>query len=371
MKKALIVLPTYNEKENVITLIPAIFDITKNIPGWDVEILVVEDNSPDGTADVVKDLQKDYSKLHMIHGEKTGLGKAYQRGFAYGIKHIAPEIIFEMDSDWQHDPHIIPDFLKKIDAGADFVIGSRFIKGGSIPASWGLHRKIYSIGANIGMMIGFMKFSIHDWTSGFRAMRASFIEKTIHRYTPYDSYIFQIAILDNAVKEHLHIAEVPLNFGDRKIGVSKIPAFQYIFNIIFYVLQNSSFIRFAIVGFIGATIDFGGSFILHELLLFSIVISTICSGEMAFISNFLINNYWSFAHKKFSSKTYHFWKSFAKFHTVALGSIGIQTGLMYLATSMWNPRYWYVYKTFIIGFVIIPYSYFMYNKVIWKSQKNI
>ncbi|MFS8158757.1 MAG: glycosyltransferase [Candidatus Roizmanbacteria bacterium] len=370
-KRAVIVLPAYNERENIKTLVPAIVEIAKSISNWDIAILVADDSSPDKTAEEVERLKKIYASVHLITGQKEGLGKAYRRGFSYALEHLHPDILFEMDADWQHDPHLIPQFLQKIDDGADFVIGSRFIKGGSIPAKWEWYRKIFSVGANLGMRFGFMKFSIHDWTSGYRAINADFLRKTLDHYTPYDGYIFQIAILDNAVKEHLHIAEVPLNFADRKVGTSKIPAFQYIVSIILYVLTHSSFIKFAIVGVIGAVIDFGFSYLLHEIILISIVLSTIISGELSLLSNFFINNYWSFAHRKISTDSSHFWKALAKFHTVAVGSIAIQAGLIYVATSLWNPHFWYIYKIFIIGFAVLPYSYFMYNKIIWKPEKKV
>lgn len=368
-QKAVLVIATYNEKENIAKLLPQVLEHTTDIANWDVTILVVDDNSPDGTQDVVRSFMKQNRRVHLLTGEKQGLGAAYRRGFSYAIDTFDPEILFEMDGDLQHDPRLIPSFLKKIDQGADFVIGSRFIKGGSIPKNWGLHRKIFSIGANLGMCFGFMNFKVHDWTSGFRAIKASFINHTLHRYVPYDGYIFQIAVLDNAIKEGLKVAEVPLNFKDRQHGASKIPALQYILSIILYVIQNSSFFKFAVVGVIGAIIDFGLSYVGIELMGWPVAISTIISAEGSVLSNFSLNNLWSFAHKRID-KRFHLLKAFFKFHIVALGSIGLQTFLMHTATDTFGVTYWYVYKFFVILLVIIPYSYILYNLVIWKDEKR-
>src|SRR3989338_864653 len=134
MKKAVIILPTYNEAENVSTLIPAIFSQQSFSKNLKLYIVVVDDNSPDQTAAKVINLQKKYSALYLITGKKRGLGRAYIRGFKYAIEKIHPDVIFETDGDWSHSPKLIPEFIKRIDAGADFIIGSRYIPGGAIPA---------------------------------------------------------------------------------------------------------------------------------------------------------------------------------------------------------------------------------------------
>ena len=173
MKKAVIVLPTYNEKENVGTLIDAIFDETKSIENWEINILVVDSASSDNTADTVKKLMTNYRhKLYLLETKKEGLGRAYVQGFNYALEHLKPFVLFEMDADWSHNPKDITPMLKKIEKGADVVYGSRYIKGGSIPKNWGIHRKLFSICGNLIIKLGFMKLSITDWTNGFRAIKA-------------------------------------------------------------------------------------------------------------------------------------------------------------------------------------------------------
>lgn len=369
MKKAVIVLPTFNEKENIKTLIPQIFAATNKIKDWSFSVLIVDDNSPDGTATRVKKLQTRFDRLHLLSGKRQGLGRAYIRGFSYILPKLKPEVVFEMDADWSHEPSLIPQFIKKIEAGADFVIGARYIKGGSIPKDWAAHRKLFSYLGNLIIRLGFMVLNIHDWTSGYRAIKGYFVEKTIKKMKNYNGYVFQVALLDQAKKEGLRIEEVPLNFKDRKKGVSKINFADYILRILLYVFLNSSFIKYVIVGMIGFIIDFGVSFVLIELVRLYIWLSTVISAELATTSNFLLNNFWSFAHKKIEPKPAVYFSKFIHFNFISVGSIIIQAVGLHVSTTVFPRQFWFIYKALIIVFLVIPYSYFMYNYFIWPKRK--
>jgi dolichol-phosphate mannosyltransferase len=378
MKNAVIILPTYNERENVSTLIPKIFEVAKDIDNWKVSILVVDDESPDNTYDAVAEMQKKYKNLVLIRGKKEGLGKAYYRGFNYAIENLNPFVMFEMDADWSHDPELIPSFLKEIELGADFVIGSRYIKGGSIPSEWAWHRKLFSVLGNIIIKFGFMNLRLNDWTSGYRCIKTWFIKEVIEDMTGYTGYVWQIALLDRAKKMGLTIKEVPLKFIDRALGKSKINSVQYITNTLLYVLFNSSFIKFGIVGGIGFIIDFGLLYFLKNTNKLAIGVNQIFSAEAAIISNFILNNYWSFSYKKIENTFSAYLKSFLNFNFVSLGSLIIQSVLLQIATmTLYNGTFnfydkevgaWAIYKVLILFFIIIPYSYYMYNYVIWKKK---
>lgn len=378
MKQAVIILPTYNEKENVKTLIPKIFEVVKNIENWKVSVLIVDDESPDNTYEVVAEMQKKFKNLVLIRGKKEGLGKAYYRGFNYAIDHLNPFVMFEMDADWSHDPDLIPKFLREVELGADFVIGSRYIKGGSIPSDWAWHRKLFSVLGNIIIKFGFMNLRLHDWTSGYRCMKTWFIKDVLEEMTGYTGYVWQIALLDRAKKMGLKVKEVPLRFIDRAVGNSKINSVQYITNTLLYVLFNSSFIKFGIVGGIGFVIDFGLLSFLKNSNNLAIGVNQIFSAEAAIISNFILNNYWSFSYKKIENKLSTYLKSFLNFNFVSLGSLIIQSILLQIATmALFNGTfllygtkigYWAIYKIAILFFVVIPYSYYMYNYVIWKKK---
>lgn len=368
MKKAIIILPTYNESGNVDIIIPQIFEQQKNTPGWELHILVVDDNSPDNTADHIRALQKKYKNLHLISGQKEGLGKAYVRGFRYVLENLHADALFEMDADLSHDPASIPALLKKFDENYDIIIGSRYLPGGSIPKNWAFHRKVFSYCGNLVVRLGFMHPSIHDWTNGFRVIRTNFLPEIIDHLEKYNGYVFQIALLDRSVKLHKKIGEVPINFQERNAGSSKISSGRYIFDILTYIFQHSSFIKFGIVGLIGAILDFGTSFLLIERFIFPVWLATVISAELAIISNFFFNNYWSFSHKKVDNSLSSMLKSLAQFNTISLGNILIQAVLLQTATVIFPKDYWYIYKIIIIALVIIPYSYFLYNKVVWKKK---
>lgn len=214
-----IVLPVLNEAENIKDFIE---QAEKNIDTSSVKILVVDDYSPDGTAEIVRKLQQSNENLYLIQNNKTGLGNAYIKGFKYALENLNAEILIEMDSDFSHPPELINDLIAEINNGADFVIGSRYIHGGSIPDNWGLFRKMNSKYGNIfARFIAGLK-NVHDCTSGFRAIRAKFIKKIDLDNLNVQGYSFQMNILFECVNLGAKTKEIPLNFKDREKGQSKL-----------------------------------------------------------------------------------------------------------------------------------------------------
>ncbi len=369
MKKAIIILPTYNESVTISSLIKKIFEVADTIKNWQIEVLVVDSKSTDDTQKNVKALIRSYqNRLHIIEMEKEGLGKAYITGFKFAIDNFSPFVLFEMDADWSHDPEDIPAFLTKIESGADFVIGSRYMKGGSIPSNWSWHRKIFSIFGNLIARVGFMKPKVSEWTNGYRVIKVWLVKSIIPEMNTYSGYVFQVAFLDKTIKKGAYVEQIPVQFKDREHGSSKIDSFQYIWQTLLYVLLHSPFIKYVIVGLIGFAIDFGLSYFFIEKIHWVVWTATLLSTETAIISNFILNNYWSFAHKKLEHRIGAIVPSFLKFNLVSSGSILIQVvGVSLLATFI-GKQWWYVYKVFIIAFIIIPYSYILYNKFIWKEK---
>ncbi len=379
MKKAVIVIPTYNEEKNLKPLVAKINLVIARINNWQIEILFVDSQSPDNTQKTIKELQKKCANIHLLSTPKEGLGKAYYRGFNYAIELLNPYVIFEMDADLSHDPKEIPNFLKKIESGADFVIGSRYIKGGSIPSNWGLHRKVFSIVGNLVVRFGFMNLKISDWTDGYRAIKIWIIKSALPHIKNYSGYVFQIALLNTAVINKAVIKEIPVQFADRREGVSKINSVQYITQILLYVFTHSSFIKFIIVGFTGFFIDFGFAYFLINSLHTAKAPSNMLSAEFAIISNFFLNNFWSFRHKKISGGIIFYALKFISFNFVSLGAIIIQGAGIALTLWMFGDKTinffriisiqsWIIYKVLLIAFLVIPYSYILYNKVVWKEK---
>jgi len=380
--KAIIINPTYNEKDNIGRLVDILEkEVFPEIKDWEMGILVADDNSPDGTAEVVRDLMKKYKNLHLLEGEKKGLGAAYARAMDYAVKELGADVVFEMDSDLQHDPKKVPQFLKKIEEGYDFVIGTRYSDGGSIPATWGLHRKFLSVFGNLFIRLILMRFSIHDWTGGYRAMKKEVFLKEKEKIKKYTGYHFQVGTLLNAVQDGYKVAEVPFHFKDRTAGSSKIPGMQTIVNTFSFVIierirEFKRFIKFLFVGGTGFIVQYLTAYI-FIMLNFEQFIAAMISAEAAIISNFLLNNLWTFSDTKLIKEQGHFFHRLIKFNVASLAAIGIQGLAVYIAVLWFGETVrlfgYQIHTTLVVLFptiilVVLPLNYLIYNRVIWKTH---
>lgn len=401
--KVVIIIPTYNEKGNIEKLISHLEEkIFPKIKNHEMHILVADDNSPDKTADEVKSLMKKYKNLDISIGEKKGLGAAYIRGMTYAIEKINADVMFEMDADGQHDPEKISEFLKKIDEGYDMAIGTRYSNGGSIPSNWPPQRKAFSIIGNILVRLILMRFSIHDWTGGYRAIKKEVFLKEKDELTNFKGYTFQVSFLHKAVRDKFKIAEVPFHFTDRTLGNSKIAPKEYIVDLLKYVItakiiEMQRFIKFLVVGgtgfivqvitqefliFIGLTLFLAvllDSFLPNKIdtLVFSHALGAGFGAEFAIISNFMFNNFWTFNDASRVKEKSSFIVRLLKFNTTSLLAILIQFSSVWLSEKLFGvnlnllsysvpTRIAVLFPTII--FLIIPINYFIYNKFIWKTQ---
>jgi dolichol-phosphate mannosyltransferase len=212
--KTLIIIPTYNELDNLRPLLNEIFTYAP-----ETDILIVDDNSPDGTGDLADEIHEQNAQVHVLHRSgKQGLGTAYVAGFKYSIEH-GYDAAFEMDADFSHDPRYLPDFLKAIEH-ADLVIGSRYIPGGDTP-NWSLLRRFISGGGNIfaRYMLG---IPVHDCTAGYRCYRREVLEHIDLDTIQSQGYAFQIELAYRVMKHGYKIVETPIVFKDRRVGKSKM-----------------------------------------------------------------------------------------------------------------------------------------------------
>lgn len=218
---ACIVLPTYNEAENLPILLPLIFEQAEKITTHELHVLVVDDNSPDGTAAIVREAMREYPRLHIIAGQKRGLGEAYQRGFAHALAELRPELILQMDADLQHDPVLLPEFIARANEGFGLVIGSRFAPGGAIRNfSW--HRRWMSVtGTWLVQRVAGIP-SIHDCTSGYRCIRAELLPRCQLARLSMRGYSFQSALLGELLRNGARVLEIPIVFSERRNGESKL-----------------------------------------------------------------------------------------------------------------------------------------------------
>jgi dolichol-phosphate mannosyltransferase len=213
--KILIIIPTYNERQNIGNLVQAIFELGID----DLQVLIVDDNSPDGTAEVAKELQKSQPKLHLIQRErKMGLGTAYVAGFHFALRHSF-EWIMEIDADFSHDPKDIPRFMKACEM-SDLVVGSRYVKGVNV-INWPLSRLLLSIGASTYTRL-ITGLPLKDCTSGFKCFRREVLESIDLDRIQSDGYSFQIEMNFRAWKKGFRITELPIVFVDRRAGISKM-----------------------------------------------------------------------------------------------------------------------------------------------------
>ena len=212
--KALVIIPTYNESDNIKKAIQLVFRSAKN-----VDVLVVDDNSPDKTANVVKAMMKKDKRVNLIERKaKEGLGTAYIAGFKFALKRNYDRIL-EMDADLSHDPSEIPNFLKAIEE-ADVVIGSRYIDGVNV-VHWPLRRLILSYGGNIYSRV-ITGMPLHDTTSGFKCFRREVLEAVDLDAVHSGGYSFQIEMNFRAWCKGFRLKEIPIIFVDRTLGQSKM-----------------------------------------------------------------------------------------------------------------------------------------------------
>jgi dolichol-phosphate mannosyltransferase len=229
--KTLIVIPTYNERENIAKIVPEVF--AQNLG---VEILVVDDSSPDGTGDVVKAMQKNFKELHLLsRKEKNGLGRAYIAGFKWALEN-GFEAVTEMDADFSHRPQDLKPLLNCLNS-ADFAVGSRYVPGGAT-VNWGFMRKLISRGGGIYSRL-ILGFPLQDWTGGFNAWKAETLQKIGIDGVLSNGYSFQIELKYKALKAGCKGVESPIVFEDRRVGQSKMSS-----RIVFEVLYRVWLLKF-------------------------------------------------------------------------------------------------------------------------------
>lgn len=225
--KAVIIIPTFNERKNVSRLLPAIKKAIKKVKNWDIKLLVVDDNSPDGTANTVRKIAKKDKRVYLLlRKEKVGLGAAYLAGMKEAFGKMRADAVLVMDADLSHNPSYIPRFLAAVEGGSDFIVGSRYIKGGAIAKEWAPHRKFLSTFGNMIVSLVLGKSSLTDWTSGFRAVRKE-VYKKVRPFISEDKaefrgYTFNISFAHHTVSEGFRVSEVPIRFIDRTSGKSKL-----------------------------------------------------------------------------------------------------------------------------------------------------
>jgi dolichol-phosphate mannosyltransferase len=215
MPHAVICLPTYNERENLEPMVRALGEV---LPTGG-RVLVIDDNSPDGTGELADRLAAEHDWVSVLHrGRKDGLGPAYIAGFRQALDEGA-ELVLEIDCDFSHDPNDVPRLIAAVEAGADLALGSRYVEGGGT-ANWGLVRRLLSRGASVYTRALLMP--IHDATGGFKCFRRAVLESIELERIDAAGYVFQIETTYRALRKGFRVVEVPIRFVDRTVGESKM-----------------------------------------------------------------------------------------------------------------------------------------------------
>jgi dolichol-phosphate mannosyltransferase len=401
-RTAVVVIPTYNEADSIGAMVDCLCgEVLPSLEGWSAFLLVVDGRSPDGTAGVVESRMPKYPNLKLVVEEgKRGIGAAYFTGFEYAVEELGADAVIEFDGDFQHPPRSIPELLAKIDEGADCVLGSRKVPGGSYPRGWGFKRLLFSkFGGFVARVLLFFPGaafrSVTDPTTGLKATR---VEGCLDRLD-FSSFLsrgfgYKLEMLYKIIENGGKIAEIPLAFGLREQGASKITSQtpKEIFGTILVLRTRSPsfrrFLKFAVVGFCGFLVNSicleafsGAGFVASIAEFFSRAAARLAilgrrstwaaaiATEVSIISNFALNSIWTFKAEG-GGKAVSVAGRFLLFNLSSLGAIVLQSAAVGVAVMIFSETTMVrqIALVLSIGFLVVPYNWIMYNKIVWKVR---
>lgn len=372
--KVVNMITTYNEKENVGPMVEALEEIARKCPNYEFVNLIVDSHSPDGTGDLVREMAKKKKNLHLLETPR-GLGISLIQGYRHAMKELKADIVIPNDVDFQWDPYLIPDMLKKLEEGYDVVVASRHVKGGK--DNFSTFRKLTHFVSNT--LFNYYWAGIHeakDLAGNFKAIRVkNVLDKVNLDKLNVRGFVIQSTMIYELSKTGAKFTEIPAVFKDRRAGQSKVGLNAQFIKDIFETIKNStririerskSFIKFGIVGFIGFLVNALGLELFFRVGL-TPGLAAAFGAELAIISNFTLNNLWTFSERKIV-KGIEIGKKFGMFNLTSLGAVIIQFVVVGLGTRLTSEAWRQIWLVIAIGFFIIPYNWFMYNKIIWKKK---
>lgn len=336
MKIVSVVLPTYNEKANIEKTIEKVFEQEKNLPGWEIHIVVADDvRSSDDLEKIVKNLIKKNKRIHFLKVD-PGLGVGLIKGHQYAIENIHPDILAQLDADGQVVPDVLVRLIQTIEQGYTLAIGSRFVEGGKNQLSFA--RRFFSYGASTICRILMGPWNIKEFTNSARAFTPQLFGNINLKRLPWkeSTFIVQPAFLHEAILAGAKYKEVPLIFKNRLEGYSKNKVFNYTYDVISYCLdvrlhslgvnfplyrisrKAKTLVKFSLVGIVGTMVDFLFYKIFINMLSLTPATAKGFSTEIAILNNFFLNNYWTFKYRK--TKT-NLWTKLGIYNLVSLGGL--------------------------------------------------
>jgi dolichol-phosphate mannosyltransferase len=352
-----IIIPTYNEKGNIATLLARIHQA---LSGYDYEVLLVDDDSKDGTIEVASSLASRYPVKVIVRRNERGLATAV----VHGLRYATGQIIGVMDADLQHPPEAIPELLKALQKGADMVVASRYVEGGGCP-HWGLSRRVISkVALALSHLLLPSTRQVKDPLSGFFMFRRQNIAQA--RLKPIG---YKISLEIMLAGRFQHVVEVPYVFEDRSAGKSKlrpqqqIDYLRHVLSLMARTGELKRFVKFCAVGLSGIIVNQGFLWLLTEFAGLRYYVSAIFGIEASIVSNFVLNDYFTFADRR-TGKSKSFLVRLLKFNVTCLAGAGIQYGLLLLFTSVFG--IYYLISNLIAIAVAFLWNYFVSSWWTWK-----
>lgn len=372
LKTVTVVLPTYNEADNIVGLVRSILAVAAATT-YDFKVLVVDDNSPDGTAEVVRGLQRANPNIELLMGKKEGLGRAYLRGFRHVIAHMETDAVVMMDADYSHDPNALPRMLKKVEEGVDYVIGSRYVADASIPGNWPVLRILNSRVANfVATRFAGIDSRVRDISGGFKAISMQALKQIDIDKISTRGYGFQMHLLYEFQANGYEVAEVPTTFRERKLGSSKMSLADILgFLRCAYGLNPHSPVRtltrFLQVGIAGAFINLAVLFVLTRLLPTHTVWNSAAATELSIVFNFFLHSLFTFQNLR--SGVWSFRTTLRRLfaYNVASAGTAVLTTAVFGALHLLFGVHYLSAQVVAIGAAFLL-NYWLSSAVIWKKH---
>lgn len=373
-RKIVVVAPTFNEEENIAVFIEAVLK-------FPVTLLISDSHSSDKTPQIVKK----YKNVYYLDVKKRGLGLGLSEGLNYAVDKLGADILITMEADLSNDVSRLPDFIKRI-KNTDLVIGSRYAKGGGVE-NWSWWRRILSKTANLTLSVISLTFNIREFTNLYRAFKKEVWIAIREKVSIHKDWLFVPAFIFEALGANFKIVELPYVFRDRFGGRSKMKTVSYTTDLLRYAIRfrlkkSASFFKFLVVG--------GWGFIVNTtILIIGVNMGMVpanagaLGAEFAIISNFILNNLWTFSDRKVTTPA-EIIKKFIPFNILSFGSAIIQFiflkagelifGLVRYKGPIIDMQFirfvsWYMIF-YVAGVAVgLVWNYIMYSKVIWKKKK--
>lgn len=360
-----IVLPTYNEAGNIELLLPKLTALAVNI-----KVLVVDDDSPDGTADLVRAAAANNSRIHLLTGQKKGLGVAYKRGMLHALNELGADIVIQMDADFSHDPEDIFQLIGLLDRNADVAIGSRHVAGGTLGKGWGIGRRILTYGGNFLMKLVVEIGDIQDCTSGFRAIKADLLRKVNFNAMPVDGFAFQVELLRQLLSQGAKVVEHPIHFANRRVGQTKL-GLSDIAEFFIYCLglgfsRFRMFMKFAVTGVSGVIVNL----IIFQSLIYLDLdkhAASIIALEGSVLWNFQINDTWTF--RAFKSGGNRLQRAL-RFNAANIVTMAISFGIFMILVYFFST--WPLWIAQLLAVLpVVPLNYYIGSRWIFGTRSSL